>query len=78
MGLADALERATTKKGPACAMQTVFALLAPGEAAVLRAAFTDPTINAAQIRRALGEEGHHIGVGTVQRHKRGECACGAI
>ena len=75
MSLADALAKATTVKGPSCKMRAIFDVLDPGEAKVLAVALADPLTNAATIRRALIAEGYELGIGVVQRHRRGECLC---
>jgi len=56
-----------------CAMQKVIDSLPEGE--TLRAAFADPEITNASIRRWLIKRNVQIGITTVSRHRKSECAC---
>jgi hypothetical protein len=77
MSLKDALaaEKATATKGPPCGMAVILARLTPEDSAALQAYLADQQITTTIILRALTTEGHKVGQNTVQRHRRGICAC---
>ena len=47
--------------------------LDPDTSSDVRAALNDPTVQHAQIMRALGAIGHKVGATTIARHRAGEC-----
>jgi hypothetical protein len=56
-----------------CAMQKVIDSLPEGE--TLRAAFAEAEITNASIRRWLVKRNVQIGITTISRHRKLECAC---
>lgn len=76
MGLADAIAEATRKPGTLCTVGRVRAGLTDADRDALDAAFADPKIAAQQIMRALRAEGHEATRSPIERHRRGDCACG--
>ena len=76
MALADALADATRKPGPTCTFGRVIATLNDDDRAALAHYDALPDTTAAMIVRALAAEGHRVNRGPVERHRRGDCACG--
>ncbi len=70
-------EKAASRKGPLCGVAVVESRLDPDDLAALREFLADrDNVTTAAITRALASDGHRIGKNTVERHRRGECACG--
>lgn len=76
MALADAIRNATRKPGGKCTIATLYEQLDSMDAEALTSALADPRIPASAILRALTAEGHEVTRAPVERHRRGECACG--
>ena len=76
MGLADAIAEATRRPGTLCTVGRVRDALNDADRAALDAALADPAISAQQIMRALRAEGHEATRSPIERHRRGDCACG--
>ena len=76
MALADALAEATRKPGPTCTFGRLIATLNDDDQAALAAYLARPDTSAAMIVRALAAEQHRINRAPVERHRRGDCACG--
>ena len=76
MALADAIAAATQKPGTLCTIGRVRDALDDADRAALDAALADPKITAQQIMRALRAEGHEATRSPMERHRRGDCACG--
>lgn len=77
MGLADAIAAQTATKGPKCSMRELFARLDAADVPALTAALADARIPSTAIARALIAEGHKATGFVVNRHRKGDCACGA-
>lgn len=76
MALSDALAiEAVTRRGPPCTVSLLLADLGKDDHAALVDALAHPTLTTAAISRALLREGHRINAATLQRHRKGECAC---
>jgi len=58
-----------------CTTHTVLSVLEGQDADDLRTAIADDAITAAAIARALNQRGIEIGQESIQRHRRGACAC---
>jgi len=79
MALADALATVlAAKPGPVCTISRLMAALAPGERPDYLAALADPNISAAALSRAFNMEGHKVSRSPIERHRRGDCACGTL
>lgn len=77
MTLADALadEKASFRKGPTCTMVGILDKLDDGDTAALNTYLADRGITTTMIIRALQSQGHEIRQASLQRHRRGVCAC---
>lgn len=69
-------EAAGKPKGPMCSVKVALALLDKERSAKLAAALVTTGITTSQICRVLDGWGQPVGINTIQRHRRGECACG--
>jgi hypothetical protein len=70
-------EKAASRKGPPCGMAVVESRLDPDDLAALHEFLADrDNVTTAAIYRALAGDGHSVGKNTIERHRRGECACG--
>ena len=76
MGLADAIAEATRRPGTLCTVGRVRAGLNDADRVALDDALGDPRVSAQQIMRALRAEGHEATRSPLERHRRGDCACG--
>ena len=76
MSLADSLAAQTSPKGPPCSMAAIIAALDTADLAALNHALNNPGATSAAITRALQMEGHKVTVFTLNRHRKGGCACG--
>ena len=78
MSLAAALdaEKAAARKGPPCTFAGIFDKLDKADADALTAYLADGSVTTTVILRALQAEGYSVGQNTVQRHRKGICACG--
>lgn len=65
----------TIRKGPPCAISVILGRLADSDAASLREALSNGDIAHTTIYRVLTDNGFNLSINTVQRHRRGECAC---
>lgn len=63
------------RKGPPCAISVILGRLADSDATSLREALADSDIAHTTIYRVLIDNGFSLSINTVQRHRRGECAC---
>lgn len=78
MSLRDTLdaEKAAARKGPPCTFAGIFDRLDKADAEALRSYLADGSVTTTVILRALQAEGFSVGQNTVQRHRKGICACG--
>jgi hypothetical protein len=75
LSLADALKAAKPNRGgPSCHLCDIFADLPKDDRDALTEALNDRRMAATMITKALTDSGYDIGVGSVRRHRRGECA----
>lgn len=75
MSLADALKAARPNRGgPSCHLCDIYADLPKDDRTALTEALNDRRMAATMITKALTDSGYHVGVGSVRRHRRGECA----
>jgi hypothetical protein len=73
--LADALSAAIPNKGgPSCHLCDVITDLPNADKEALNAAMNDRRMTATMITKALTDSGYDVGVASVRRHRRGECA----
>jgi hypothetical protein len=73
--LADALAAARPNKGgPSCHLCDVIAQLPKDDRTALTDALNDRRMAATMIAKALTDSGYDVGVASVRRHRRGECA----
>ncbi len=63
------------RNGPMCSIATIREQLTADQKRNLDAAFGSEAIYASVIARVLGNWGHRVKADTVNRHRRGECAC---
>lgn len=78
MGLLDDIEaECRPAKGPVCGVVAILAALDATDRKVVQAALEDPAKSHAGIARALTRNGHSVKGGTISRHRKGECSCGA-
>jgi len=74
MGFAESLKNAVQPgAGPRCGVCYTIETLPASEQKVILAAFDDPAIRTADLRRAFIAEGYTFSNGTVGRHRRKEC-----
>ncbi len=73
----DDLVRASRPRRSVCSVAKVLALLDAKDREVLDAAMTNDAITHSAIAIVLTAEGHDIQQGTISRHRRGVCTCGA-
>lgn len=72
------VEHAASRKGPLCGMSVIESRLDADDLAALREYLEDrDNVTTAAIHRALLTGGHRVGKNTLERHRRGECACGS-
>ena len=62
--------------GPVCTVKRLGDLFGAEDYADLLAAFSEPMVPTAAIWRALNARGVNVSLGSLQRHRRGECICG--
>lgn len=75
VSLKDALAAQAPKTGgPACYLCQAMKQMSKEDRAALEAAMTDRRFAGTMISRALADSGYHVTVGSVRRHRRGECA----
>ena len=74
MGLLEDLQRAPEVLGDKCSVQT-FLEAHPKEADAIWEIVMGSEVSGAHIARVFGDYGLKIGSDTVNRHRRGECAC---
>lgn len=73
--LADALKAARPNKGgPSCHLCETINALSKDDKQALDDALNDRRMAATMIAKALTDSGYDIGVGSIRRHRRGECA----
>lgn len=76
-GLRDAYHETRERvRGPSCTLGQIRAELPPDELAFLDEILADRSASASRIARALAKIGQPVRPQTVQRHRRGDCACG--
>lgn len=76
--LSEFIEASKARKVP-CGVAAVLAQLEetdPDRAEALRAALGTEHIKGSAVSRVVGGWGYRLPQGTVQRHRRGVCACG--
>ncbi len=62
--------------GTPCTLKAIFEAMEPADAEALQAAFDDPSIKGTTISKVLKARGFTAATNhTVQRHRRGGCAC---
>lgn len=66
-----------SRKGPRCTMWHIERAMTAEDRATLAKALADPSMTLSTIVRALQASGHRVGRHTLERHKKGECSCGA-
>lgn len=69
--------QAGRRKGPPCTISVILAELDKDDRTALVDALTDPLVAHTTIFRVLTDNGFRVNLNTVQRHRRGECLCGA-
>ena len=81
MALADALATVlATKPGPKCMIDRLFSILEPDERADYVALLADDRYSANTVVKAVNlelKDRFKVGRSSVERHRRGECACGS-
>lgn len=76
MGLMDEIQQqAVTRNHLLCTVAVVLNAADADDAADLTDALSNGEIPSAAIARALNKRGINLSAGTIQRHRRGECAC---
>ena len=76
MSLRDQIIAETNiKKGPPCSVSLLLEDLNDEDRAAVIEAMADAKIPSTAIDRALLKEGYRVGSHSLQRHRRGECAC---
>ena len=79
MSLAEKLNQPGTgnRQGLPCSVAELLRDLPPKEAAALKEMLDSPwrIWGHNEIEKALGEEGHPVGTGTVGKHRRRTCRC---
>jgi hypothetical protein len=65
------------RKGPPCTISVILAELDKDDRTALIEALTNPLVAHTTIFRVLNHNGFRVNLHTVQRHRRGECLCGA-
>lgn len=77
MTLADRLQAQPRGQGMPCSVAVVLRELPPEDADALQAALDAPwrIVGHAKIEADLAAEGFPVGVGTVGKHRRGNCRC---
>lgn len=65
------------RKGPPCTIATLYDTMPADKAAVLRELLArhHSQTPGTTIARTVQAEGYHVSHETVQRHRRGDCAC---
>ena len=76
MGLADAIAAARKQPGGKCTVGKLRSTLTAADLQALDAALADPDVSSGQIIDGLRAEGHEATRSPIDRHRRGECACG--
>lgn len=75
VSLKDALAAQSPRKGgPTCYLCQAMDGMSKPDLAALEEAMQDRRFAATMISKALAESGYHVTVGSVRRHRRGECA----
>ena len=77
MSLADLIQAETQKPGTRCAIAGVYAQLNEEDAQALHDAMAAKVAHVV-IYRALAKHGVTVGRSSVERHRKGECACVAL
>lgn len=76
--LAEAIAQHHVPKGASCTVAVLLGKQAPAERRDFLAALADTGIPATVIERGLKAYGTPVGTGSVQRHRRGACACRSL
>lgn len=76
LSLSELVAKEVAPKGPPCSVGTARDVLGTELAAELDALLADLSLPATAIARALAQLGHNIRADAMQRHRRGDCACG--
>lgn len=75
VSLREALEAQAPKRGgPSCYLCEAISEMSREDRAALESALEDRRFAGTMISRALADSGYHVTVGSVRRHRRGECA----
>ena len=73
----DAIRAENTKTGGTCTLAGFLHLLSPEDAATVRRAIADPSIQATAIARVLRQRGYEHDHQVIDRHRRRGCrVCG--
>lgn len=79
MALADDIEaEARRPNRRSCGVKSLLPELPPDDRDAITEALDNSRLPATAIQRALANNGFEIGIATLQRHRRGACACGAL
>jgi hypothetical protein len=65
------------RRGPTCTVPAILDTADDDTVALFTAALANPHAPGTDIARAMTERGYPIPAHTLQRHRRGECRCGA-
>lgn len=76
-GMFDNVQQMTARKGPRCSVAVVQEALGVQDAQDFASLVKNREVQAAAISRALREGGYRVPAATLQRHRRGDCNCGA-
>lgn len=76
VSLTELVAANTRQPGGTCTVATTRSVLDPELATELDTLIADPSVPCSAIARALESLGHRIKQDTLQRHRRGDCACG--
>jgi hypothetical protein len=63
--------------GPPCSVAAVLEAFEPADRKVLVEAMANPTVQHSRVAAVLAQHGHRVNAGTIGRHRKGECRCGA-
>lgn len=78
MNLKAAVVAARQRPGGTCGFVAIYEQLPKADATELRRLFAARNYTTAQIHRGLAIAGYPLSRGTVERHRKLECKCGAL
>lgn len=76
--LRDALAAQAPKRGLVCHLCEAMETMTKDDRAAIQEALDDPRMRGTMIARALVDTGYEVTVGSVRRHRRGECASSIV